>query len=135
MLLSYRYANLTTVLEIFLFGFIICGAISAAVGIGKNRSGLGSFCWGFFLGIIGIIIVAVLPQGIPPAPAGMRSLTCVRCNARQNVPLAASSFPCWQCHTTNGVNPVLLAENQRRREETTSEWLQRIRRENEEHGQ
>ena len=117
-------------MEFLIFVFVICGFISAAIGTSKNRSGLGSFCWGFFLSIIGIIVVAVLPPGIPPAPLGMRSLTCVRCNARQNVPLAAQSYDCWQCHTPSGVRPVLTNADNRRPDETTSEWLDRVKREN-----
>lgn len=97
------------------------------IGTSKNRGGAESFCWGFFLGVIGIIVVAVLPPGIPPAPAGMGSVKCVRCNARQNVSSGATSYECWQCHTTHGVKPVLsAADSKRRRDESTSEWQRRI---------
>ena len=95
--------------EAFVFVLIVSGAISAIIGTSKNRGGVGSFCWGFFLGIIGIIVVALLPPGIPPAPLGMYSRTCGRCNARQNIPTAAKSFECWQCHTTTEVKPIMGA--------------------------
>ncbi len=38
----------------------ICGAIAAVVAHNKNRSAIGWFFGGFFLGIIGIVIVSVL---------------------------------------------------------------------------
>jgi hypothetical protein len=83
--------------------------ISAVIGTSKNRGGVGSFCWGFFLGVIGIIVVALLPPGIPPAPLGMYSIACGRCNARQNIAAKATSYECWQCHTTNEVKPYMSA--------------------------
>jgi hypothetical protein len=98
--------------ELFLpliFGFLICGVISAVIGTSKNRGGVASFCCGFFLGIIGIIVVALLPPGIPPAPAGMYSLTCGRCNTRQNIQQKATTYECWQCHTTHQVRPIMSA--------------------------
>jgi hypothetical protein len=38
---------------------------------------------GFLLGIFGILWAVLAPPG---APAGMRSVTCRRCNKRQNIP-------------------------------------------------
>ena len=40
----------------------ICGAVAAVIASNKGRSGIGWFFGGFFLGIIGIVIVAVLPN-------------------------------------------------------------------------
>ena len=39
---------------------LICGAISAAIAAGKGRNAVGWFFGGFFLGLIGIVIVACL---------------------------------------------------------------------------
>ena len=39
---------------------IICGLISKAINIGKGYDG--GFAWGFFLGILGIIVVAIRPH-------------------------------------------------------------------------
>lgn len=41
---------------------LIFGGISAAIASSKGRSGIGWFFGGFFLGLIGLIIVAVLPN-------------------------------------------------------------------------
>lgn len=79
---------------------VICGIVSEEIGVYKRRSFWGSFSWGFFLGLIGIIIVAVLPRGDDPAPAGMVAVKCSRCNAKQNIQPHATSFECWQCKTT-----------------------------------
>jgi len=38
----------------------VCGIVAAAIASGKGRSAVGWFFGGFFLGIIGIVIVAVL---------------------------------------------------------------------------
>lgn len=50
------------VLLIQLIVLTICGAIAAAIASNKDRSGIGWFFGGFFLGIIGIVIIAVLPN-------------------------------------------------------------------------
>lgn len=80
---------------------VICGLIASGIASSKNRSGLGWFFVGALLNLIGIIIVAVLPNGEPAVPSGMRKMYCKRCNAVQNVPLEDSSFECWQCKKTN----------------------------------
>lgn len=41
---------------------VVFGCIAAAIANSKGRSGVGWFFGGFFLGLIGIIIVAVLPN-------------------------------------------------------------------------
>ncbi len=41
---------------------VICGAIAAAIASSKGRNVVGWFFGGFFLGFIGVIIVAVLPN-------------------------------------------------------------------------
>lgn len=81
-----------------MFWGLIFGAISSIIGQRKNLSGGGSFCWGFFLGIIGLIVVIAQKPGLPPAPPGLYATKCPRCNAVQNVPYDAPTFECWQCH-------------------------------------
>mgnify|MGYP006311808717 CR=1 FL=1 len=41
---------------------VIFGALAAAIAAGKGRSAVGWFFGGFFLGLIGVIVVAVLPN-------------------------------------------------------------------------
>jgi hypothetical protein len=80
---------------------VICGFFSAAIAKKKNRSAGGFFALGFFLGIIGIIVAAVVSPGEPPPPLGMRAVRCSRCNARQNVDVRDRTFECWQCKTVS----------------------------------
>lgn len=47
-------------LEIHLIVGLICGIIAAVIASSKGRNAIGWFFGGFFLGIIGIIIVAVI---------------------------------------------------------------------------
>lgn len=79
---------------------LIFGAIAMVIGQRKNNSVGESFCWGFFLWIIGVIIVIFQKPGLPPAPTGLYAAQCPRCNALQNVPNNAPTFECWQCHLT-----------------------------------
>lgn len=44
----------------YLIFCIICGLISKSINGNRGRDG--GFGWGFFLGIIGIIVVAVRPK-------------------------------------------------------------------------
>lgn len=83
-----------------LISAVICGIITEEIGGAKRRPIAGSFAWGFFLGILGILIVALLPRGEDPAPPGMVAVKCPRCNAKQNIRPRAASFECWQCKTT-----------------------------------
>jgi len=46
-------------LVVIIIGLIICGFITQ--GINKSKGYEGGFAWGLFLGIIGIIVVAVRP--------------------------------------------------------------------------
>lgn len=113
----------------WLIAFAVCGLIAGFIGSSKNRSGFGSFLLGFLLGVIGIIIVAVLPSGTPPAPIGMLTARCQRCNAVQNVPAADPTFECWQCKQANTVPDDRWAAAQRRNNaESTREWLDRVKR-------
>lgn len=75
----------------------VCGGIAYNLAWKKNRSGIEGFLWGFFLGVIGLVVVALLPSGPPRAPVGTHALTCPRCNAIQNVPTSVPTFDCWQC--------------------------------------
>ena len=85
--------NITSVLTFWL----ICGAISAAIGTHKNLRTLPSFLWGALLGIIGIIVVICSKPGLPAPPQGMRAVKCPRCNAVQNIPETQPEYQCWQC--------------------------------------
>ena len=113
----------------FIVVMLICGGISAAIGTSKNHNGLLSFLAGAVLGIIGIVIVAVAPRGKPPAPAGMRSVQCLRCNAVQNIPVSGTGFTCWQCGMSNTV-PLAsgVLPNGTQKSEDMEEWLNRVRR-------
>jgi len=49
------------VLVIYIFAYVFgCGMVGKRLGRGKGRERSG-FWWGFLLGIIGIVIVALLP--------------------------------------------------------------------------
>jgi hypothetical protein len=51
----------------------LCGGFGAYVATEKSRAGIEGFCFGLFLGPVGVVAVACLPQGpdrsIPPRPA------------------------------------------------------------------
>lgn len=77
----------------------IFGVASAAIASKKNRSTAGFFLLGFMFPIIGLIVALIIGPGHPPAPAGLRAVTCPRCNASQNVDPKQGSYECWQCKT------------------------------------
>jgi uncharacterized CHY-type Zn-finger protein len=89
-----------------LLAALVCAGICAALGQRKNIPTAESASWGFFLGVIGIVIVACMEERLPAAPGGMSAHKCARCNAVQNVEDGSSSFECWQCHQTNSVVPT-----------------------------
>ncbi|OBB22127.1 hypothetical protein [Mycolicibacterium elephantis] len=87
----------------FLFLWALFGGVGALIAQSKNRSLLEGFLLGGLCGCFGVIVEALLPKRqppAPPAPPGMRSTMCPRCNAIQNVYLNAQTFECWQCHIT-----------------------------------
>ncbi len=86
--------------------WLICGAIAAGIGQAKNRPVGESFVLGLLLGIIGVIIVILLPRGLPKAPPGMWAMKCPRCNAVQNVPQTQSEYECWQCKLVQRIAPA-----------------------------
>ena len=63
-------------MEVFhrVFIGVICGLIGSGMASHKNRGGVTGFFLGFFLWIIGIIIVAVMPAAAPPPPKGMKAI-------------------------------------------------------------
>lgn len=113
-------SSLSIVIFLPLVVGLICGAISSAIAGNKNRSVGGFFAAGFFLGIIGIIIAAVVSPGRPPAPAGMAAVVCPRCNARQNVPMRSADFQCWQCHQYAPVPSIATPARPRTEEQKAS---------------
>jgi hypothetical protein len=78
---------------------LACGWISSSIAKKKNRGAGGFFALGFFLGIIGIIIAAVVSPGQPGPPPGLTAVSCPRCNARQNIKPGDAEFECWRCKT------------------------------------
>lgn len=102
---------------------LVCGVIAAAIGRSKNRSILGSFLLGALLSVVGIVIVAVLPNGIAKPPPGMRPVRCPRCNMVQNIPEGDSTYECWQCKTTSTDEGRWRAQGP----EDTREWLNRTK--------
>jgi predicted RNA-binding Zn-ribbon protein involved in translation (DUF1610 family) len=84
-------------LAILFFG-LLWGVVCVLIAQRKNNPTGGAFCWGFFLGLIGVLIVAMSRPGPPPALPGLMATKCPRCNAAQNIPAQATTFECWQCH-------------------------------------
>lgn len=114
--------------------FLFCGAIAAVIGSSKNRSALGSFLIGTFLGLVGIFIVAVVPKLPPKPPMGMRTVQCLRCNAVQNIPQGGPTFECWQCKLVSNVAGAdyvagggLIGRRAPDDPEDIREWLNRVK--------
>lgn len=80
-------------------------AVCAAIGQHKNLDPTESAFWGFFLGVIGLIVVLFQSPRLPAAPEGMAAVKCPRCNAVQNVAGGRTEYECWQCHQ---VNPIAV---------------------------
>lgn len=51
--------ELTGIIIALIYG-VVCGFVSKSIN--NNRGRDGGFWWGFFLGVIGIIVVAVRPK-------------------------------------------------------------------------
>jgi hypothetical protein len=104
-------------LSFAVFILILCGLLAGVIAQRKQHSFGAFFVLGFLLGVFGILWAILMRPG---APAGMRSVTCRRCNARQNVPLPESDFHCWQCNFRDNVGPAIGPEDGR-------QWLDRIK--------
>jgi phage FluMu protein Com len=89
---------------------LVCGVIAGAIAHRKQRSFGTFFVLGFLLGVFGILWAVLIPPG---APAGMRSVTCRRCNKRQNIPESQTEFQCWQCKFLNSVGQAIGPEDGR----------------------
>ena len=63
-MLAEMAAVLPAMIGTLLIGFILWRAVLGLVSrrVMKNRGGKGGFWWGFFLGVVGIIVEAVRPK-------------------------------------------------------------------------
>lgn len=93
-------------MDVILIGLGIGGIIAACIASVKNRSTVGWFFLGLLFGLIGVLIVGVLPSAAPGPPRGMRREYCKRCNAIQNVSACEPSYECWQCKQVNQVGSL-----------------------------
>lgn len=98
--------RLMELLAIILFWGLLWGVVCVLIAQRKDNSAEGAFCWGFFLGLIGVLVVALAKPAPPPVPPGLVSVTCPRCNAVQNIPLGPKYFDCWQCHLKTAAPPL-----------------------------
>ncbi len=114
------------VLVVLLGAAVVSGSIGMLVGRAKNRDTASSFWLGALLGVVGILIVALLPNGLPSAPAGMRTVKCQRCNAAQNIPERGTTFECWQCRQSSKVAKLAPKTDS----EDMRDWLDRTKRNN-----
>ena len=80
-----------------LIGGAVCSFIAVIIADKKNLRTGPAFLLGLVFGIIGVIIIAVTKSNPDPAPKGMKSVVCVTCNARQNIPADDQIHECWQC--------------------------------------
>lgn len=91
-------------------GLLVIWLGFAAVGVHisqtKNRGPWIGFVLGFFLGVIGILVLVWLEPQLPPAPPGRRPFRCPRCSAVQNVLYAAERYDCWRCKQGVKVTPI-----------------------------
>jgi hypothetical protein len=55
---------------LFFFALAISGGIATLIGHIKHRNPVESFAFGFYLGVIGVIVVACLPKQPPKGPHG-----------------------------------------------------------------
>ena len=79
---------------------LICGAVTLAIGRGKNIPTSEAFLWGALLGVIGIVVVLCSKTR---APMGMKAIQCPRCNAVQNVRTDQAEYECWQCKSVESL--------------------------------
>jgi hypothetical protein len=94
------------VILVLLISAAICGAFGEFIAVQRKLNAGTGFIFGFFLGPIGLIIVALLRRPSPPPPPGMRAIRCPRCNTDQNVSETAASCECWQCKQKIRLKPA-----------------------------
>ena len=86
---------------------IICGMISK--GIASSRGMEGGFWWGFFLSVIGIIVVAVRPNDGPKPSTKSSNVThvlyCNKCNL-----IYTSGENCGNCNSPLFETTILLSD-------------------------
>ena len=68
---------------------------------------IGMFDFTLQLGLIGIVIIILLPTELPKAPKGMIAVKCSRCNTVQNVTPSQATFECWQCKVTEPMSKAV----------------------------
>ncbi len=86
-----------------LVALLISGVVTGVIARFKNRSYYGWLAIGLLTGVIGIVVVSILPSAAPPPPRATLKEYCPRCNAVQNVPSADATYECWQCKQVNQV--------------------------------
>ena len=105
-----RVSDATTVVQVLVIFWAVCGTISAATAINKNLSAVNYFIVGFLLGPIGVIVAAVATPRQPAAPPGLHAVVCPRCTAHQNVDAASKEAECWQCKSKWSLVPTAFRD-------------------------
>jgi hypothetical protein len=84
---------------------IIWSIIAALIGRARGGDAVGAFLIGALPGLIGVVLVALLPRRAPGAGWAQR-VKCGHCGARQNSRIDGDHFDCWKC----GAHHVLVAD-------------------------
>jgi len=82
------------------------GGIGAVIAILRDRHPVQGFLLGFGLSFIGLLILCLLPRGVPNLGPGRYAVRCPVCNAVQNVVDSDNAYKCWQCHSPTILHTV-----------------------------